>query len=279
MDHEDVNKLKGLAIIAVVLIHVINLYAAYTQHFVIADQILRFSVPLFTALSGLALAKKYATKLDLKDFFSRRLFKLLPLYILWSAVYWLVTRQGFPFEYHLYFVPMIFQAYLLFPIILPIVKKAPWVALSASAILQILYFQHATETSYIWFAAWQFYFVLGIFLAIRPIRHIRLIGLMTAAIGLIWSVRDTMGLLLLGKNLIFATRFTKVSVLVYSTGLTLFLSAWTKKSKILTLLGQYSYPIYLSHVLFLQLLLGGDFVLSIPIVAIIGFAAVLLSLL
>ncbi len=120
------NLLKGFAILAVVAIHVINVFIGRNPSLINFDQFLRFSVPLFTALSGLALAKKYLVKLEIKNFYQSRLLKLLPLYILWSAIYWLVTRQSFPFEYHLYFVPMIFQAYLIFPFILPIIRKLPW---------------------------------------------------------------------------------------------------------------------------------------------------------
>lgn len=278
------NLLKGFAILAVVAIHVINVFIGRNLWLTNWDQVLRFSVPLFTALSGLALAKKYAAGLKLKEFYSRRLLKLLPLYALWSAVYWLVTRQPFPFAYHLYFVPMIFQAYLIFPFILPIIKKLPWVALIISGVLQVLYFQHHNtptndQYQYLWFAAWQFYFVLGIFLAFVSSSRIRLIGLIAAAAGLVWSIRDTQALLETGKNLIWATRFTRIPVIVYSGGLTIALVNWAKKSRVLTFLGANSYLIYLSHILFLKLLLAPDFVLSVPIVVVIGAGALVISLL
>lgn len=260
------NLLKGFAILAVVAIHVTNVFIGHNLWLTNWDQVLRFSVPLFTALSGLALAKKYLDQLEIKNFYQSRLLKLLPLYILWSAIYWLVTRQPFPFEYHLYFVPMIFQAYLLFPVILPLVKKFPWPALIISALLQILYFQHhgipsQDQSLYIWFAAWQFYFVLGIFLAIRPIRLISRIGLIAAIAGFIWSIRDTHALLETGKNLIWATRFTRLPVLLYSTGVILWSVSHVRKTalpnlarRFVTFLGVHSYSIYLAHVLFIHLL-------------------------
>ncbi len=260
------NLLKGFAILAVVAIHVTNVFIGRNLWLINWDQVLRFSVPLFTALSGLALAKKYAGGLQLKEFYSRRLLKLLPLYVLWSAVYWLVTRQPFPFAYHLYFVPMIFQAYLIFPFILPLIKKLPWVSLIISGVLQIWYFQVTNTPSndqlqYIWFAAWQFYFVLGVFLAFVDIHRIRLIGLMAAAVGLFWSIRDTHALLETGKNLIWATRFTRVPVLLYSTGIIIWSISHVKKTalsdfarRFITFLGVHSYFIYLSHVFFIHLL-------------------------
>lgn len=257
MDVDKINGLKGVAIIAVVAIHFLNIFSSYSQNFVVVDQSLRFCVPLFTALSGLALATKYTKELDIKEFYLRRLFKLLPMYFLWVTIYWLTTHQPFPFEYHLYFVPMIFQAYLIFPFILPFVKKMPWTALIISAVLQIVYFSmnHKPtndQHSYIWFVSWQFYFVLGIFLAFINTKGLKLIGLVVAGLGLIWSVRDALGLLETGKNLIWATRFTRIPIFIYSLGLTLFFVNWTQRSRILSWLGKNSYQIYLGHVLILK---------------------------
>ncbi len=136
----------------------------------------------------------------------------------------------------------------------------------AAGVWQVLYFEHHNiptndQYQYIWFAAWQFYFVLGIFLAIRPIRLISRIGLIAAIAGLIWSIRDTHALLETGKNLIWATRFTRESVLLYSTGVIIWSVSHVKKTalpdfarRFVTFLGIHSYSIYLAHVLFIHLL-------------------------
>jgi surface polysaccharide O-acyltransferase-like enzyme len=66
---DQTQSLKGLAIGAVVLIHTVNMligHALPNSQFwnvlVVFDQILRFCVPLFVALSGYALASKYQSK-------------------------------------------------------------------------------------------------------------------------------------------------------------------------------------------------------------------------
>ncbi len=106
----------------------------------IINQVGRFTVPIFVILSGFALAKSEEKRpFDLQIFFQRRLWRIVPPYILFTllniigqrqfqAADWLergqqicqslFTGMG---DYHLYFLGIIFQCYILYPILRSIV--------------------------------------------------------------------------------------------------------------------------------------------------------------
>jgi surface polysaccharide O-acyltransferase-like enzyme len=102
----------------------------------IINQVGRFTVPIFVILSGFALAKSEEKRpFDLKIFFQRRLWRILPPYILFTllngigrsqflAANWLERGQqiwqaiatGLG-DYHLYFLGIIFQCYVIYPLL------------------------------------------------------------------------------------------------------------------------------------------------------------------
>jgi surface polysaccharide O-acyltransferase-like enzyme len=101
----------------------------------IINQVGRFTVPMFVLLSGFALAKSEERRpFDLYLFFQRRLWRIVPPYILFTLLNiiqqskfqesdWLergeqilkllATGMG---DYHLYFLGIIFQCYILYPL-------------------------------------------------------------------------------------------------------------------------------------------------------------------
>jgi surface polysaccharide O-acyltransferase-like enzyme len=102
----------------------------------IINQVGRFTVPMFVILSGFALAKSEQKRpFDLKAFFQRRLWRIVPPYILFTLlnIVWrsqfleadwldrgqqiwqaLATGMG---DYHLYFLGIIFQCYVVYPLL------------------------------------------------------------------------------------------------------------------------------------------------------------------
>lgn len=100
----------------------------------IINQVGRFTVPIFVILSGFALAKSEEKRpFDLQIFFQRRLWRIVPPYILFTLLnvigqsqfqradwlergqqifHLLSTGMG---DYHLYFLGIIFQCYILYP--------------------------------------------------------------------------------------------------------------------------------------------------------------------
>ncbi len=102
----------------------------------IINQVGRFTVPIFVILSGFALAKSEEKRpFDLQIFFQRRLWRIIPPYILFTLLnivgqsqfqradwlargqqifHLLFTGMG---DYHLYFLGIIFQCYIVYPIL------------------------------------------------------------------------------------------------------------------------------------------------------------------
>jgi surface polysaccharide O-acyltransferase-like enzyme len=102
----------------------------------IINQVGRFTVPIFVILSGFALAKSEEKRpFDLQIFFQRRLWRIAPPYILFTLLNiigqsqfqkadWLERGQQIlqllstgMGDYHLYFLGIIFQCYILYPLV------------------------------------------------------------------------------------------------------------------------------------------------------------------
>lgn len=99
------------------------------------DALFRFGVPVFVMISG-ALFLGRAENISLKHLFFKNILRLLTAYIIWSAVYavWgLWGQEGITFrsflnavvlsKYHLWFVPMMIQIYILVPILAAAVRS------------------------------------------------------------------------------------------------------------------------------------------------------------
>ncbi len=297
--------LKGLAIVAVVVIHYFSLIkqspfwnnSTWQMEAVFIDRLMRLSVPLFVALSGYGLSQKYFQGLKWGEFVKNRLFKLLPPYLIWSIFYfffawfyygWQMTGDlgGFAnllilgrVDYHLYFVPMIFQLYIFFPLIFWLWKKTPLLTLIAALIAQISwlwffsyqnlvpfnlkYFVGDVE-QYFWSPNWIWYFVLGFHLPkiitwIDRQGKIIKTGLFTLSIGSWVGLSfHSLDQLERGMNALNVLRFTQYPTMIFAT-IGIIFTAWSF-AKIKTFpspliwLGKYSYQIYLSHYLWLRLL-------------------------
>ena len=134
----EIDFLKLIAIIAVVLIHVSTAFIDRSSPFsfdffilVTLNQISRFAVPVFFAASGLLLALHYSSIPSPLHFYKRRLRLLVP-YTFWVLIYFLIIfphplkdifQVNFIYQYltgspsyQLYFIPTLFILYLLFPL-------------------------------------------------------------------------------------------------------------------------------------------------------------------
>jgi peptidoglycan/LPS O-acetylase OafA/YrhL len=296
--------LRALAITAVVGLHVLASLPSYsytTAWFhpitIAIDQLWRFCIPLFVALSGYGLQLKYQrSEFSWRQFLSRRVFKLVPGYFTWSLITYLLfvyipvwRPTGTPVsfgmqllkgqaDYHLYFVPMIFQLYILFPFLFPIVKRFAWQTLSLAAVFQIVLYWYfmsrgavfangqilvTDQQQYFWSFTWVFYFVLGMCLPkihqwlqvswLRKVSLLLLTGVSLAvAIGIAVKNIDQ------GMDPIVALRFTRIPVLMYGT-LSVITLTWliTKVKSLPPLIGQIgkqSYWIYLTHTIWLRVI-------------------------
>ncbi len=142
----EIEILRGIAAILVVLIHISAtplVTLENVKYFLLFDIVSSFSkcaVYTFIFISGLLLMHKYVDQ-DIKyfDFIRKRGIKVLVPYVVWSTLYYgyFIVNGFYKFDlvfyikniiagghlYHLYFVVIILQFYLLFPLFKHLVKK------------------------------------------------------------------------------------------------------------------------------------------------------------
>jgi len=156
----------------------------------------RFAVPLFIFISGFVLTMRYRKSLSVKSFLQKRFLRILIPYIIFSCVgIFLYTIWGEPITFdslwrsfayfnvisYYYFIAIILELYLLFPILLRVYsyvnkKRLDWLFLLSIAAIQVGYYffdvfylnQVIVMGSWNWvlqqrvFVNWIFFFVLGI---------------------------------------------------------------------------------------------------------------------
>ncbi|MBP6979793.1 acyltransferase [Candidatus Curtissbacteria bacterium] len=301
----ELDVIKAVAIIAVVLVHTTSLSYSYFSRngigwnsLLVIDQLTRFCVPVFVGLSGYGLGiKNMDIGRDYRQFFRRRVVKLLPWYLFWSGIIyfyirlseerghvehysvWKIIFMG-KADYHLYFVPMIVSLYLIFPLMAILIKKFRWRIILFLGFLQtVLYFFTSLEAEkiiklgfswgdqqqYLFFGSWIFYFALGIYLNFLPgvmskkNNLIKFAAIGFVVFGLVFILVDTFRLVGGGADIIAATRFTRIPVLIFATGFMLSSLVWRKFwlgfPRIFIWIGERSFIIYLSHTLILRELL------------------------
>lgn len=269
LDRDKIDILKAIAIIAVILIHTISYFfgsfTSQTKSWIVLfsfDQFIRFSVPLFISISGFTLAYKYRETyfIPLKDFYLRRVVRILPLYLIFSVfIYFFIytfdaqnkSAENYSLvealifgraDYHLYFVPMIFQLYLLFPLLFYFVSRYKLKVLVPIFIFQIYaYFMIGThveklisdfgwsdQSTYIYFWNWLFYFCLGIYLSRIVIEksYLKYFLFAIAILSFDWLVENSIYQYLSGVNIVNVTRFTQIPTLFYATSVIILTIIW-----------------------------------------------------
>lgn len=178
----ELDALRGLSIIGVLLIHISASYFGNQDVFaLLINQISRFAVPAFLFLSGigLTLGNKYSG--DYWFFICKQLSKVIPLFLVWNLIYFFTFSEstsifgfilGFTLGtnyYHLYYVPITIFLYLIFPLLLKMTKKTYgiWVSLGITITSQLiaLFTGMTLLNLHQNFFNWLFYFVFGIWMA------------------------------------------------------------------------------------------------------------------
>ncbi|MHA6480470.1 acyltransferase [Paenibacillus sp. strain BS8-2] len=152
----EIGIVRAIAIIAVVLIHVtaspsysIPWGSLSAPFYLLANQLSMFAVPLFLLLSGLVLFYRYHDDWSMRQalaFYKKRLKYIVLPYLVWSLIYYLYNQwvygKSLTFEivsfaklliwgdanYHLYFMAIIIQLYLIFPLLMGLIR---WLKLKA----------------------------------------------------------------------------------------------------------------------------------------------------
>jgi probable poly-beta-1,6-N-acetyl-D-glucosamine export protein len=297
--YEYIDILRAIGIFAVLLIHIsanfIYLpFGTVKTIYVGIDVMSQIGVPLFIYISGFVLTKKYYTALSLSAYYKKRFIKILPMYLICSIFYILfnhawnwpnITAVGFvkalifgESAYHLWFMFLLFQFYLLFPVFLVFIKRIPNKILFVSLfVLQTVWWGYSMQTADFpmlyrdFFISHIFYFFLGMFMArkdyaaitgkLKNMAAILSMLIVTGVISAYWldGMRIYHSFYSIPKEFLMIPN--GLSVLLYSSVILYlwlqrkyFLSLMSKSGKImkcLLLIGQDAYEIYLVHLFFL----------------------------
>ncbi|MDQ0218452.1 acyltransferase [Peribacillus cavernae] len=198
----EIHYLRALACLMVVLVHVSaafynNQGKVWNDFTFFINQISRFGTPIFALISGFLLFYQVRNKgFKFNKFITSRFTKIVIPFFFWSVFYlvfmYLMEGQN-PLQageklflvnfifgnsfYHLYFMSIVFQFYLVFPIFQLARSRKSWVVLLGLAIIVNLYFLTSYTTGQfesLWrtilnqrafLPSWIFYFTFGGFLA------------------------------------------------------------------------------------------------------------------
>jgi peptidoglycan/LPS O-acetylase OafA/YrhL len=299
---QELDMLRVIATFTVISIHVTAAYVLVSPTGYLANQLGRFAVPLFIIMSGFLL--QYAdlngtTKLSPKAFFQKRFDRILWPYLLWSLFYvaftgilsheFLATAKALPSHllwgtgyYHLYFVIIMIQLYLLFPWLGRLLARHPRRLLLTSFILTfacqlVLYLSmlqfvflppQYTMAYLVIFPVWIFYFVLGMVAAQKKDQWQPFLMKQTPCLGVLWGI--SLAILLLDSYYTSSYGASiRPSVMLYTVS-TYFLlvvlaaryhgdlPAW------MVWFSKQSFLLYLIHPLFLTLTVYGATKIGLP---------------
>ena len=240
---------------------------------------LKFTTPIFIFLSGVTSFYSYRKK-EFKyiPFIIRRLEKVLVAYLLWCIVYYAAyMKLGFysfdisfftknvllgTMSYHLYFVIIIVQMYIVGPIFYKLLKDSNHkiTILIISAIITALCAEYIRfENSDRLFLKYMFFYMLGIFVTLEYDKYISWINKHKVFIIVGYVVFSAVYTLVsyydLSVNIFAWFVFSTFSVFfVYYIGL-IAKKAFIKIYSFIKLFGQSSYYIYLMHPLILTLMI------------------------
>ncbi|NMC26551.1 MAG: acyltransferase [Syntrophomonadaceae bacterium] len=290
----EVDLIRGGTALAVIAIHVTAGYMDLGFGY-LWNHLVRFAVPLFVLMSGLVL---YWQDIDHKTlpasaFYAKRLQKVLIPYIIWTIIYTMVSQHilHLPLStlspvtlgrnllwgtayYHLYFIIIILQMYLLYPLLTHWMRnQAPWlmpVSLLLSGGIQVLLYLNLIGSIFLpsqysmlylrAFPVWLFYFVFGMYAAeqLRKTGPFPSIFPRISYLALCWLL--ALGLMLLDSRLtgiyvsivrpsvIFYTLVSYHFFLTMARKMVDWKSTWTRW------LSAQSFLIYLMHPLILTIL-------------------------
>ncbi|MBV1819361.1 acyltransferase [Clostridium cochlearium] len=282
----EMDMLRAICALAVVIIHtsgytLINSVEGSVSYNVSLslNQIARFSVPLFLFLSGLGLGISYKKDESYFKFLRKRVFKIIPPYILWGSLYLILIQKNYDYKtwgelflkgdkvfYHLYYIPLIMTLYIIFPILYPLFKRIEGVIISLLISLGVTYFAHyynVPDLTLDIFSKrnaifWNVYFISGVYISrevnnlIRRTKTHKVKIMVILIICAICLIGESFIGLKTGKSLDYSTTFIKPSVMIYSyiVMLYVFSKTYNKKSILVKILGEISkssFSIYLIH--------------------------------
>lgn len=195
---EEINGIRAVACLSVLAVHVsagvYHQQGGWDGFTTLINQLARFGTPVFAVISGFLLFHQVKVKgFRLWSFIRSRIHKIVIPYLIWSMVYLIILKYGYQVDhfvswkhwammmasgrafYHLYFVAVVIQFYLIFPLLQRLLCStgAWWVGVTMALTLNLIFL---TVDPSLWagswgemidsarkslFPAWMFYFMLG----------------------------------------------------------------------------------------------------------------------
>ncbi len=264
---------RAIAIIAVVIIH--NCPQEYEG--IVIRCFVNFAVALFIFLSG------YLTKLvnnDIKIFYKKRLLRVFIPYGIWSVLYTMVSGKWNDFVFNFitgqccsiyYFIIVYIQLTILTPWISRLIQSKYWklgfLITPISIVIEYIYTLNDNTIEFpfnaLFFVVWFIFFYLG--MCIRNDRIIITINMKKCIFLfiIVYVVQLIETFLWHNGNYAMATSQMKLSVVLYSITISIIAYLWITKgikisenriSKIFIMIGNYSFGIYLTHIVLMAVL-------------------------
>jgi surface polysaccharide O-acyltransferase-like enzyme len=269
--------LRAFACFAVILLHYSNSYnyridIPTFEGGVLIFALTRFCVPVFVMISGaLLLGRNYS----ITEFYSKRLVRIIPPFILWSVVYIIYHTDGtFPsFEkimrvlfidgamWHFWYIYMIIGLYLIIPFLSPWAQKKDcpsiflFLAIWFIWTLQDINFpQYKTQFDLTYFGNFIGFIVLGYYVHIRPKQRFDwIVGLILYLAGAAYTYYVTVKASYERGHLVEYWASNKaLNVTLLSVGMYLFIKNVPIPKSIMPLLSKislHSLGIYLAHII------------------------------
>lgn len=267
---EYIQFLRGCAMIAVVLIHCLP----QADWILFLRPFLNCAVAMFLFLSGLLTPVDKC--IDISSFYKRRIGKILIPYVFWSCVYLIVARQTNPFAIikslclgtsaaQMYFLLVYAQMVLLTPLLYKVLNSKYgwllWLVTPVTLVVREIAVWRGTEmmaVSFAFFGSWLIYYILG--LRWRTIaKHFNHLGL-TACAVIVTLVLQMASALYWNKVGCFSLASTQIKVtamistlaiIIFSMQIPALVRKEVSQCRLIVLIGDCSYGVYLCHMLFL----------------------------
>ncbi|SDN18262.1 Peptidoglycan/LPS O-acetylase OafA/YrhL, contains acyltransferase and SGNH-hydrolase domains [Paenibacillus sp. yr247] len=290
----EIDIVRAIAIIAVLVIHgtsgatQLPLGTSSQAVFFILNKANLFTVPLFIWISGVVLFYTYYDRWEpgmSRLFWTKRLRRILIPYVLWSIFYYLYNQFMFhgkiSFDamyviklllsgnasYHLYYMVIIVQFYLLFPLLITAARKSPWVRQGLiplgigmqAAAYSIHHWVHPLPEYASLFLSYSALFAFGAFVGIH---YAAIVAWSNRHKSWIWSIMCLAGITFVGMLLLhqyglafIENTWFELSLLVYCITIPLCCIQWARQrlasgsqlGTALSALGAASFGIYLVH--------------------------------
>lgn len=270
------DSLRGIAIIAVVFIHCISFSEKSTLNISISfRQLINFAVPLFLAISGFFLAEKNLSDKKSYFYFLKKQIKRVYLpYLIWSSIFVLflflisgrfqffqIIKKILLFQVSpvYYYVALIIQYYFLIPILKFNIRLSLIISILISSTLAVLFtfihYKNGSSLPLLLYAGncltWLMFFVLGMFIKLKKIRIKNTLLVGGILFALILSIAETFFWMNNGMAVKDAVSAVKLSSFVYSAFIIILLLNTIRNWKVLSKLGEFSYAVYLMHMIVL----------------------------